>query len=45
MSGYTDDALLRNGRLGSGAAFVQKPLLPESLLVEVRRVLDAGGVT
>jgi PAS domain S-box-containing protein len=41
MSGYTDDAIVRHGVLGSGMAFLQKPLTPRSLATKVREVLDA----
>ncbi len=40
MSGYTDEAILRHGQLGSGMVFLQKPLAPNRLLVKVRQVLD-----
>jgi PAS domain S-box-containing protein len=40
MSGYTDDAVLYQGVVGSGAPFLQKPILPEQLLKKVREVLD-----
>lgn len=38
MSGYTDGALV--GKLGSGAAFLQKPLTPGALTRKVRETLD-----
>jgi PAS domain S-box-containing protein len=40
MSGYTDDAVVRQGLLKSGAAFVQKPFTLTRLLHRVREVLD-----
>ena len=41
MSGYTDHAVLRQGMLEPGAAFMQKPFRPEDLARRVRDVLDA----
>jgi DNA-binding response OmpR family regulator len=41
MSGYTDDAVVRHGVLSSELEFVQKPLIPATLLARVRAVLDA----
>jgi two-component system cell cycle sensor histidine kinase/response regulator CckA len=40
MSGYTDDMLLQTGALGSGMAFLRKPLRPHVLASRVREVLD-----
>lgn len=39
MSGYTDDAVVRNGLAESGRAFLQKPFTPASLLQKIRDVL------
>jgi CheY-like chemotaxis protein len=43
MSGYTDDAVLRHGVLGSEFAFIQKPLTPKALLAKIRSVLDSAA--
>ena len=40
MSGYSDDTLLRQEGLPSGADFLQKPFTPEALAGKVRKVLD-----
>jgi two-component system cell cycle sensor histidine kinase/response regulator CckA len=40
MSGYTEDAIIHHGVLDSGFAYLQKPLVPESLGRRVREVLD-----
>ena len=40
MSGYTDDAVIRHGVLGSDTAFLQKPFTPAALVQRVRETLD-----
>jgi len=40
ISGYTDEAIIHHGILSSGAAFLQKPFLPDVLVRKVREVLD-----
>ena len=42
MSGYADDAVLRYGIETLGAAYIQKPFLPNGLLKTVRAVLAVG---
>jgi signal transduction histidine kinase len=41
MSGYTDNAILRDGMLGDSATFLQKPFTPEELLRKLRSVIEA----
>ncbi len=41
MSGYTEQAIVRQGVLDAGLDFLQKPFSPEQLLQAVRKVLDA----
>jgi two-component system, cell cycle sensor histidine kinase and response regulator CckA len=40
MSGYTDDAIVRQGILEPGISFIQKPFTPAGLAVKLRGVLD-----
>ena len=40
VSGYTDDVVLRSGRLTSNQTFLQKPFGPDIFLRKVRDVLD-----
>ena len=39
-SGYTDDAIIRQGILETGTTFLQKPFTPETLSRRVRGILD-----
>jgi PAS domain S-box-containing protein len=41
MSGYTDDAVFRTGRLEPGVAFMQKPFTAVVLRQKIREILDA----
>ena len=40
MSGYTDHAILQNGALEPGLAFLQKPFSLSALATKIRKVLD-----
>jgi two-component system cell cycle sensor histidine kinase/response regulator CckA len=42
MSGYADDAIIRQGILDPGAAYLQKPFTPDALAGKIRELLDAG---
>jgi two-component system, cell cycle sensor histidine kinase and response regulator CckA len=41
VSGYTDDTIVHHGVIDAGMAFLQKPIMPASLLAKVRQVLDS----
>ncbi len=41
MSGYTDDAIVRQGLVAEGSRFLQKPFTPDALAAKVRDVLDS----
>jgi len=43
MSGYTDDAVVRNGVLDPDMPFIQKPFTASGLARKVREVLDSPG--
>jgi PAS domain S-box-containing protein len=40
MSGYSEDAIVQHGVLGSGTSFLQKPFNTETLITKVREILD-----
>jgi hypothetical protein len=41
MSGYTDDAIIRNGILERNSFLLQKPFTLRALVQKVREVLDS----
>jgi two-component system, cell cycle sensor histidine kinase and response regulator CckA len=45
ISGYTDEAIVHHGIPQSGAAFLQKPFMPNALVQKVREVLDMRSNT
>jgi hypothetical protein len=44
MSGYSGSAIVHDGALDAGAAFLQKPFTPSALAQKVREVLDSTAV-
>ena len=40
MSGYADDAIVQQGVLEPGAAYLQKPFTPDALAGKIRELLD-----
>ena len=44
MSGYTDDAIVRNGELSPGMTFIQKPFTASVLARTVREALDSPEI-
>jgi FixJ family two-component response regulator len=40
MSGYTDDAVIHNGRLDEGVRLLEKPFTSNALAIAVRQALD-----
>lgn len=40
MSGYTDDTVLQHGIQEEKMPFLQKPFVPDTLVLKVREVLD-----
>jgi DNA-binding NtrC family response regulator len=44
VSGYTDDAIVRQGILESEVSFLQKPFTPQALSAKLRNILGARAV-
>ena len=44
MSGYSDEAVFRHGKIRPNTAFIEKPFSERALARKVREVLDAKGV-
>ncbi len=42
MSGYTDDAIIKQGVLAPGMFYIQKPFTPRSLLYKIQEVIRSG---
>ncbi len=40
MSGYTEEIVIRHGVEREGVAFIQKPVIPNKLVLKLREVLD-----
>jgi DNA-binding NtrC family response regulator len=40
VSGYTDDAVVRNGVFADSMPFLHKPFTPDTLVAKVREILD-----
>ena len=43
MSGYTNDALVRQGIEASRVAFLHKPFTPRALAQKIREVLESSA--
>ena len=43
MSGYADEAVVRNGALNPGATFLEKPFSSSELAQRVRETIDQSG--
>jgi hypothetical protein len=43
-TGYTKNAVVHNGTLDAGVAFLPKPFTIAQLAMKVRETIDSGGV-
>ena len=43
MSGYTEEAIVRQGVLAPGTAFLEKPFTPDAVGKKIRELLDEKG--